>query len=255
MPVVVDDERLAAWNAAVPQPAGAQPPDTSLFALAAARSALTAPLLDPRSGVDLIRMSISDVDVDVVAPCAGTGTLVAHGAITSKSPHALGTAIVVNVVVDCGDVVVMRGAWTFLARAPRRREDPAELSRARADDEARFDALPQRRAVMVAVPDDAPRRFAAASLDDDPLHVDDDVAVMAGLPAPVLSLDGMLSVLAAAAEHAAGRRLQRLRLRPGHPVLGGDTLTIVVAGDGPTLALRALNQHHQIVAAGDVDFT
>jgi hypothetical protein len=70
----------------------------------------------------------------------------------------------------------------------------------------------------------------------------------------VLSQDGVLSALAAAAEHAAGRRLRRLRLRPGQPVVGGDTLAIAIAGEGLTLALRALNQHQQIVAAGDVEF-
>jgi acyl dehydratase len=76
---------------------------------------------------------------------------------------------------------------------------------------------------------DQPRRYAEASLDDNPIHLDPEVAKMGGLPGVILhGLCTMAFCSRHFVEGACGgdpRRLKRLAVRFSKPVLPGQTLT------------------------------
>ena len=92
-------------------------------------------------------------------------------------------------------------------------------------------------AVAMDVSVDQPARYAAASLDDNPIHLDDNVAKSAGLPSVILH--GLCTMAFASKAVVDGlldgrpERLSRLAVRFTRPVLPGWTLTTKVwdAGD------------------------
>jgi acyl dehydratase/putative sterol carrier protein len=82
--------------------------------------------------------------------------------------------------------------------------------------------------VMKVAPDQS-HRYAEASLDNNPIHIDPEVAKMAGLPGVILQgLCTMAFTSRAIVQEACGGdplRLKRLAVRFSKPVLLGDTLT------------------------------
>jgi acyl dehydratase len=93
------------------------------------------------------------------------------------------------------------------------------------------------RLVQQRVTDDQSIRYAAASGDHNPIHVDDAVAKAAGLPGTILH--GLCSMAFAArdlVDQLGGGDPERLRsigLRWARPVLPGSTLTLKVWGAAP----------------------
>jgi acyl dehydratase len=103
----------------------------------------------------------------------------------------------------------------------------------------------------VTVAADQPLRYAEASGDHNPIHVDDSVAKAAGHPSVILhGLCTMAFCQGAIVDKLLGgdaKGLQRLAVRFARPVLPGDTLTIrawaVEEGeDTRTLGFEAENQ-------------
>ena len=96
------------------------------------------------------------------------------------------------------------------------------------------------------VDQDQPRRYANASGDHNPIHVDNDVAKAAGFPGVILhGLCTMAFAGQAVVEKFLGgdfRRLKELSVRFTKPVLPGDTLTITgELGEKNELRLSAVN--------------
>ena len=96
---------------------------------------------------------------------------------------------------------------------------------------------PCKKLVPWRVADDQPERYARASLDTNPIHLDDTVAQASGLPGRILH--GMCTLAYGAralSSRAAGHRLQLtyLRARFGRPVFPKDVLTcrLYEADDG-----------------------
>ena len=118
--------------------------------------------------------------------------------------------------------------------------------------------------VAYAIDHDQARRYARASGDDNPIHVDDEAARAAGLPGA--SLPGLCTMAfcgKAVVSAAAGgdpRRLRRLALRFAKPVLPGATLatTVFSVGTGTqpggeplrTLAFEATSEGQRVVKDG-----
>jgi NAD(P)-dependent dehydrogenase (short-subunit alcohol dehydrogenase family)/acyl dehydratase/putative sterol carrier protein len=101
------------------------------------------------------------------------------------------------------------------------------------------------------VADDQPRRYAAASLDDNPIHLDEEVAQSAGHPSVILH--GLCTMAFAANAMVEGPckndpdRLARLKVRFSRPVLPGWELTTRIwkesEGAGvTTFGLEVVNQ-------------
>lgn len=78
-------------------------------------------------------------------------------------------------------------------------------------------------------------RYAAASGDRNPIHIDDDAARAAGLPGRIVhGYWTMAQVVRVALENAGGdpRRLRRLEIRLRGVVMPGLPLTLTVCDDG-----------------------
>lgn len=100
------------------------------------------------------------------------------------------------------------------------------------------------------VAEDQPRRYAAASLDDNPIHLDEEVAKSAGHPSVILH--GLCTMAFAANALVEGPcegdpdRLARLKVRFSKPVLPGWELTTKIwhesDGDVTTYGLEVTNQ-------------
>ncbi len=105
---------------------------------------------------------------------------------------------------------------------------------------------------------DQPVRYAAASLDDNPIHLDDDVARRGGLPGVILH--GLCTMAFGSTALVDGlldgdpSRLRRYAVRFTRPVLPGQTLTTKVWDAGPLpdgghgYLLRIENQDGEVVA-------
>lgn len=101
------------------------------------------------------------------------------------------------------------------------------------------------------VSDDQPARYAAASLDDNPIHLDEEIAKSAGHPSVILH--GLCTMAFAANALVEGPcdgnpdRLDRLKVRFSKPVLPGWELTTEIweeskEGGATTYGLRVVNQ-------------
>jgi acyl dehydratase len=88
---------------------------------------------------------------------------------------------------------------------------------------------------------DAPARFSDALGVHDPIHRDVDAARLAGLPAPIVPMGGVIAIVWDALLRRGAASLsswRRLRVWPQHPIVGGDRLSVSAHGpdgDGVTL--------------------
>ena len=93
-------------------------------------------------------------------------------------------------------------------------------------------------------------RYAEASGDHNPIHLDDDFARSVGLPGVIAHGLLQMGILATVAAEAAGGpdHLRRIAVRFAGMVVPGDTVTFRAepAGDGK-LALTAVNQKGEAV--------
>ncbi len=90
----------------------------------------------------------------------------------------------------------------------------------------------------VAIPADLPKRYAVASGDDNPIHVDPAFAKGVGFKDAILQ--GLCTMAIAA--RALPKDLERISVRFAKPVYPGDTLTTSVWKNGNALSFETLNQ-------------
>jgi acyl dehydratase len=145
-----------------------------------------------------------------------------------------------------GEVVLCARSDMFI-KGPRKRENLEAEKAARDADELAWQSAPPVFTSTETVDPDQSRRYANASGDHNAIHVDEDVAKMAGLPSIILhGLCTMAFVHNALVRHAGGKPLavKRLAVRFARPVLMGDVLTIEARGEtGKPLMLRVHNQN------------
>ena len=205
--------------------------------------AIGAVLFDPVLGVDMMRLLHSEHDVRFGNPVLADDVIVSNATIDAIETSAAGEFLMVRVTsTNTRGTMVADALARIFIRGPRQRAPRIENA---ADADDPFLALPARFSTDVVVTDDQAHRYADASGDHNPIHLDEDAARQAGLPGCILhSLCTMAFVHNAVTQAAAGSaRVRRLRVRFERPVLIGDTLTIDgrTNGDG-TIALRVCNQ-------------
>ena len=119
----------------------------------------------------------------------------------------------------------MRARGTMFIRGDKKKDDGAKKEEAADDAAGRKIAFSQ----VMEVTKDQSVRYAGASLDDNPIHMDDDVAKSAGLPGVILQgLCTMAFAQKAVVDELLkgdALRLGRLAVRFAKPVLMGDKLT------------------------------
>jgi NAD(P)-dependent dehydrogenase (short-subunit alcohol dehydrogenase family)/acyl dehydratase/putative sterol carrier protein len=231
-------------------PDGDKPIAHPIFPVRLLHDALGQMIVDPELNADILRLVHGEQDMrfhrhlrpwDLAAPRAEIAEIV------EKSSGYL-----VNVrtwlMVD-GEQTTEVVSGLFI-RKPKK-EDGAEKPKKKADEPA---DMAEREVLFEStqvVADDQPRRYAAASLDDNPIHLDEEVAKSAGHPSVILH--GLCTMAFAANAMVDGPcegdpdRLARLKVRFSKPVLPGWELTTRIwkeaEGAGvTTFGLEVVNQ-------------
>ena len=175
---------------------------------------------DPELGADLRRLLHAAEEHLLYAPIRPGDVLTVRGRLESITPHHAGEAFTVTATEsNAHGSVVAEVRATMLIRGPATRERPSSAVR--------------RNAVVYeetsAVDDDQMERYADASGDHNPNHLDRTAARRAGLRGPILH--GMCTMAIATkgavnglAEGDPGR-VRRVRVTFARPVLPGQILT------------------------------
>lgn len=232
-PFVVDAAAARAFAEAV----GAVPDDghaPAALAVSAGAGAFTAPLLDPRVDVDLMRLVHRDVDARFLAPVRLGARLSSTATLAGLVDEPLGRAILVDVETRDGDVPVCAARHAFFARRPRARGDAPPAVPAADETPASWTF----RATAARV-----RSFVDAVGDPNPLYVDDDAARSANLPRAIAPPLFVLAVV-----HARLDAPPRIAARFAFPALV-DAEVAVRAGPG---GFAATSEGRVVVERGEL---
>jgi acyl dehydratase len=229
-----------------------------MFAVRPMKEILFAPLLDPEVNADLLMLLHGEQEMRFLAPIRPGDRVDPRSVITDMIDKESGQIIVLRMTCAVRGAIVCEAIASCFIR-PRAKAEGAKKK------EKPAPAAPAAPLVYVLedtiqVAPDQSRRYALASLDDNPIHVDDATARAAGLPGVVLQgLCTMAFCQRALVNGVAGgdpARLRQLKVRFSKPVFGGDQLTVQgrVAEDRAGVALldlRVVNQRGQeVISAG-----
>ncbi len=205
-------------------------------------------VFDPEVGVDMLRLVHGEQDMvfhDVLRPW---DLVAARATVLAVDRKASGEVLTVGqrLMRDGECVTEVKSAYFIRGDSPQGEARPVAVPPARTYlFERAFD-----------IDADQPHRYAAASLDGNPIHTDPAVAKAAGLPGIILhgvctmALTGREVVNALCAGEP--RRLRRLKVRFSRMVLPGDVLTTraweVDEVDGcRTVGVETVNQRGELV--------
>jgi acyl dehydratase len=255
-PFVVTAELARAWAAATD--AAGLPPAVPgdvlpMMAVSFAAPVIGAVMFDPLLGVDLMRLLHGEQDMRFGARVDVGDVITTSGTLQSTSNTSSGEQLVLQVrsVNQRGDVVV--DSTTSLVMRGSRMRDAHDAERAEREAEAAsFAALPAQSeggfTADVVVDEGMPQRYANASNDHNPIHLDVDVARQAGFPGCTLQNLCVMALVYRAA--AAVGPVRRLAVRFNRPVLVGDHLQIEARRDGEAWQLQVKNQANIDVLVG-----
>lgn len=250
-----DARRFAAATGDDPEyyrAAGVAPP---MMAARLAHRSLQAVLDDADFGLRNDRLLHAEQDMAFGAPLRLGEDAVVSTEVVDVAPYGLGTACFLAITLEQAS-----GGVTTSTTAVVVPSDGAELGdrRRRRAGAARGEQVAQ---ATLAVDDDAAARYAEASGDHNPIHLDPDAARAAGLPGVILHGMCTLALATTAAVDAlAGgdpARLRAVRARFSRPVSPGDVLSCRwSATDQPGLYAMAVSVDGKAVlkdAAVEVD--
>jgi acyl dehydratase len=213
-------------------------------------------VMDPQVQADLLRLVHGEQDMEFLTPIRPGDRITSIAKIESIETKSTGETMAVRLEAknQRGETVV-RAMFSVFIRGGGRRAGTAE---AREEE-------PQRGAPMFEVVQeidaDQTFRYAEASGDRNPIHVDENVAKMAGLPGIIVhGLCTMAFTSKVAIDKLCGgdpARLRRLRVRFSRPVRPGQSITTRVWADGErdgrrVFAYETLNPEGQAVIRGGI---
>lgn len=181
-------------------------------------------VFDPEVGVDMLRLVHGEQDMifhDVLRPW---DLIAARSEILGVESKASGEVLWVGqrLMRDGECVTEVRSAYFIRAATPA-----VSSPRPPAAPPAAAPQIIYQRSFEIDA--DQPHRYAAASLDGNPIHTDDAVARAAGLPGIILHGVCTMALTGREVVNAVGggdpRRLRRLKVRFARMVLPGDVLT------------------------------
>ncbi|RMG15913.1 MAG: hypothetical protein D6731_07295, partial [Planctomycetota bacterium] len=194
-----------------------------LFAVRLLKDVVFRAVGDEELGADLLNLVHAEQDMRFLRPLRTWDLCATRATITDIEDKSSGQLLRLSesVLVDGEEAV--RVAASMFVRAPNRGERPRERPPQ--------EPPPEREIAFretVTVPPDHGSRYAEASLDNNPIHTDEEVARLAGFPGIILQ---GLCTMAFAAKALVGRtangdpaRLRRLAVRFSKPVFLGDVL-------------------------------
>jgi acyl dehydratase len=198
-----------------------------MFNAVAAWLPLITAISDPELRVDLMRLVHRSQDMRFFAPIRPNDRISASATIVSIESSAAGEIITID--FDASNQqrqMVSRTRFTALIRGRRERDTPAQT---------RSPGSTPREPVLTVsqtIDRDQTVRYADASGDRNPIHLDNTVARMAGLPGIIVhGLCTMAFTSKVIIDHLCGgnpARLRRLAVSFSRPVFPGDIITTIV---------------------------
>jgi acyl dehydratase len=185
-------------------------------------------MTDPEVHADLLRLLHVAQDMEFVAPIRPGDSITSTARIASIETHQSGESMALELEAhNARGEAVNRSVFTIFIRGRRTTSPPAA---------ERADHATARGAQLIAVEQtidlDQTSRYAAASGDLNPIHVDANVAKMAGLPGIIVhglcTMAFTAKVMVDNLCEGDPLRLKRLAVRFSHPVLPGETITTKV---------------------------
>lgn len=229
-----------------------------MFGVAFSFGALAAPMLDPDLSVDMMRLVHGEQAMDFLLPVVAGDVITSVSTVASVDEKNTGELL--NIAIESknqrGEVILRATSGLFI-RSGGRGKDKEKIAAERAArdaEEAAYHALDVVFTEQVTVAADQSVRYADASGDHNPIHVDEEIAKMAGLPGIILhGLCTMAFVHNAVVRHVDGdpTKVKHLAVRFARPVLMNDVLTVEARRqNAETLALRVVNQSGTVVLSG-----
>ena len=206
---------------------------------------------DPEVGADLLRLVHGEHEMAFIAPLRPGDVITSAATIRSITTGATGETMAIGVSArnQRGETVQNTIFTAFIRSLGTGRPDSG------AGEEERQHGEPMA-VVSQPIAADQTFRYAEASGDVNPIHLDANIAKMAGLPGIIVhGLCTMAFCSKALIETVGGgdpRRLRRLRVRFVRPVLPGQTITtrIWAAQEKPerkTFEFETINQNGRAV--------
>ena len=203
-----------------------------MFAVAVTWEAVMSAAMDPSVGTDFLRSVHGEQDMEFFQPIRPGDTVTSVAKIASIETKITGETMTIEVNArDRDGALVNKTHFSIFVRGRRNRDlAAAEL---RIVEPERGEPL---YTVAQTVDLDQTFRYAAASGDRNPIHVDETVAKMAGLPGIIVhGLCTMAFTSKVIIDNCCAgdpTRLKRLRVRFSRPVIPGQTITTKVWSDG-----------------------
>lgn len=203
-----------------------------MFAVVVTWNPTMSAVMDPEAGADLLRLVHGEQDMHFLAPIHPGDRVTARAKITAIETKTTGETMTVELdAVNQDGVAVNHSIFSAFIRGGGRRA---------AAHEARTEEAPARgepvATVTQTIDADQTFRYAEASGDRNPIHVDENVAKMAGLPGIIVhGLCTMAFTSRAMIDQLCDgdpTRLKRLRVRFSRPVRPGQTITTRAWSDG-----------------------
>lgn len=211
---------------------------------------------DPEVGADLLRLVHGEHDMEFIAPIRPGDVINSTATIRSITSGATGETMSIGIAArNQGGEAVQNTIFTAFIRAVVSGRSDAE---SREQDAERGEPIA---VVTQPIAADQTFRYAEASGDVNPIHLDANVAKMAGLPGIIVhGLCTMAFCAKAVIETVCGgdpRRLRGLRVRFVRPVLPGQTITTRLwagpeAPERKTFEFETLNPNGRAVIRGGI---
>ncbi len=191
--------------------------------------ALITAIGDPELRVDLLRLLHKSQDMEFLAAIRAGDRIATRASILAIKDEAQGETITIGLEASNQHRrLVSRSRFTALIRG-RRERDSVVAPRLTAPGMASREPLLR---VSQAISLDQTYRYAEASGDRNPIHLDENVARLAGLPGIIVhGLCTMALISKLIVDHLCGgnpERLKRLTVSFSRPVFPGDTITTVL---------------------------
>jgi acyl dehydratase len=236
------------------QPGGIIAPP--MFGMVPIWQAIVKVVTDPEVGADLLRLVHGEHEMEFIAPIRPGDVITSAATIRSIISGATGETMAIGIAArNQRAEAVQNTLFTAFIRSTG--GGRSELGAGEQEPE-RGEPLA---VVSQEIAADQTFRYAEASGDVNPIHLDANIAKMAGLPGIIVhGLCTMAFCSKAVIETVGGgdpRRLRRLRVRFVRPVLPGQTITtrIWAAGETPELKpfeFETVNQNGRAVIRGGI---
>jgi acyl dehydratase len=195
-----------------------------MFAVVVTWSSILNAVMDPEVGADLLRLVHGEQDMWFLAPIRPGDRITTRAKITAIETKATGETMTVELsAVNQNGVAVNQSVFSAFIRGGGRRTSAQET---------RTEEPPHGKPTLTVaqrIDADQTLRYANASGDHNPIHVDENVARMARLPGIIVhGLCTMAFTSKVMIDNLCDgdpTRLKRLRVRFSRPVRPGETIT------------------------------